>query len=145
MTFRTAKIVNTTSWLVLTACGLAIAECPVNQVIVKGRVEHPPRSAKVHVQLVYPKKRGGDSAEATLEEDGKFNVPIEFLTQSHRPQVNGLFEKCGRKPETVTLTLIGNDPSQELDRVSIDFAQGFKMDDPSRYTLRSDVVLNGRP
>jgi hypothetical protein len=143
MTFRTSKIVNATSSFILIACGLVNAECPVKQVIVKGRVEHSPDGARVHVQLVYPKNRGGDSAEATLQEDGNFNIPIEFLTQSRKPSVNGLFEKCERKPETVVITLIGSNQSQELDRVSIDFIEGFKMDDPSRYSLRSEIVLKG--
>ena len=52
-----------------------------------------------------------------------------------------LREKCDRKPKTVVITLVAGD--QEYDRISLDFANDFKMADPSAYVLRSEVVLNG--
>jgi hypothetical protein len=56
-----------------------------------------------------------------------------------------LREKCDRKPETVVITLVGGDPSQEYDRVSLALRKDFKMADPTAYTLRSEIVLNGSP
>ncbi len=73
-------------------------------------------------------------------ENGTFSIPIEFLTQSRRPVVNGLLEKCNRRPKTVIVKLVVDD--QESDSVSLDFAKDFKMADSSAYTLRSELVLN---
>ena len=125
----------------LILCTPARGECPVDTVIVKGRVEHAPPKAKVRVELVYAKEQVGDSGEATLEND-TFSIPIEFLTLSRRPVFMGsLREKCDRKPKTVVVTLVEGD--QTLDRVSLDFAKDFLMEDPTSYTLRSEVLLNG--
>jgi hypothetical protein len=122
-------------------CTLARGECPVDTVIVKGRVEHAPPKAKVRVELVYAKEQVEDSGQATLENE-TFSIPTEFLTQSRRPVLMGsLREKCDRKPKTVAITLVEGD--QELDRVSLDFGKDFLMADPTAYTLRSEVVLNG--
>jgi hypothetical protein len=141
--FGVAKIVAELLSLGLVTCSLAHAECAVDVVIVKGRVEHSPRYARVHVQLVYPKKPGGDSGETTVE-NGRFSLPIEFLTQSRRPLLVGsLGERCDRRPETVVVTLVGNDSSEEYDRVSLNLTKDFKMTDPTAYTLRSEIVLNG--
>jgi hypothetical protein len=127
----------------LIAGTLIHAQCPIDTVIVKGRVEHAPSDPKVRVQLIYPKKKAGDSGESTVE-NGRFSVPIEFLTQSRRPLLVGnLGEKCDRRPETVVVTLVGGDPSQEYDRASLDLANDFKKADPSAYTLRSEIVMNG--
>ncbi|MGB8115501.1 MAG: hypothetical protein WCF22_17090 [Candidatus Sulfotelmatobacter sp.] len=122
---------------------LAHAECAVDTIVIKGRVGHAPANAKIHVQLLYAKKRGGDSAEATLQQHGKFDIPIEFLTQSRSLSVNGLFEKCDRKPEAVIITLIGGDSSQEYDRISLDFRKDFAKSDPSSYIPRSEIALKG--
>jgi hypothetical protein len=67
---------------------LAHAGCDVHVVIIKGRVEHSPRSASVRVQLVYPKQKRGESGEVTVE-NGKFTIQIPFLTQSRAPVLNG--------------------------------------------------------
>jgi hypothetical protein len=122
-------------------CNLARAECSVDTVIVKGRVEHAPPKSKVRAELVYAKEQVGDSGEATLESE-TFRISIEFLTQSRRPVLMGsLREKCDRKPKTVVITLVEGD--QKLDSVSLDFAKDFRMADPTAYALRSEVVLNG--
>lgn len=122
-------------------CNLAHGECPVDTVTVKSRVEHAPPKAKVRVELVYAKERVGDSAEATLENE-TFSISIDFLTQSRRPALMGsLREKCDRKPKTVLVTLVEGD--QKLDGVALDFATDFRIADPTAYTLRSEVVLNG--
>jgi hypothetical protein len=127
------------------SCAFVSALCPVDTVIVKGRADPVPSKATVRVQLFYAKGELGESAEATLE-DTTFNIPIEFLTQSRRPVLNGnLFEKCKRKPKTVVISLIATDHNEEYDRVSLDFAKDFKMVDLSAYALRSEVVLNGLP
>jgi hypothetical protein len=118
---------------------LAHTECPVGDVMVRGRVEHASRNAKVRVQLVYSGDIPGESGDVTIE-DGRFSVPVEFLTQSRRPVVNGMLGKCGRRPKTVIVTL--GDQDHEFDRVTLDFAKDFKMAGPSTYTLRSEVVLN---
>ena len=123
----------------LIRCTFAHA-CSVDTVIVKGRVNHAPRNAKVRVQLVFAKEQLGDSGEATIEGE-TFSIPIEFLTQSHKPVLMGLREKCDRKPKTVVVTLVEVD--HEYDRISLDFAKDFQIADPSAYTVRSELLLNG--
>jgi hypothetical protein len=136
----------------LALCLNASAQCPVNTVIVKGRVvENPNAHSKVRVQLVYPKQKPGESAEATVE-DGAFQMPVEFVT-TQSSIFSNLPTRCSRKPKTVIITLLKNDqqsdqapdqasPDQEpLDQVFLDFATKFKMSDASAYTVRSEVVL----
>jgi len=123
----------------LALCVIARAQCPVDVVIVKGRVANANAHSKVRVQLVYPKEKPGESGEVTVE-DGAFQIPIEFVTMQSSIFTN-LPMRCGRKPKTVVITSLEND--QESDQVSLDFAKNFKMADPSAYTLRSEVVLNG--
>jgi len=119
---------------------LSHASCSVDVVIVNGRVEHAPRNASVRVQLVYPKQKKGELGETTLE-GGSFRIQIPFLTQSRRPVLINLPEKCDRKPETVVVTLVEAD--QEYDHVSLDLARDFKLADPSAYAPRSEIVLHG--
>jgi hypothetical protein len=124
----------------LALCVIAHSQCPIHTVIVKGRiVENANAHSKVRVQLVYPKKRPGESGEVTVE-GGAFQLPIEFVTMQSSILTN-LPKRCGRKPKTVVITLLEND--QESDQVFLDFAKNFKMADASAYTLRSEVVLNG--
>lgn len=123
-------------------CSVVCAECPVKTVLIKGRVEHPPAGAMVHVELVYPKKLGGDTGETNLD-DGRFSIPVQFLTQSHRPGLNGLFEKCDRKPISIRVLLVREDPPEEYDRVVLDLAKDFSSVDSQTYELRSEVVLKG--
>ena len=120
----------------LALCVIAHAQCPVDTVIIKGRVvENATAHSKVRVQLVYLKESG----EVTVE-DGAFQIPIEFVTMQSSIFTN-LPKRCGRKPKTVVITLLEND--QESDQVFLDFAKNFKMADASAYALRSEVVLNG--
>ena len=142
MIFRAAKTPSLILWVFLITCGPAHALCSVDVVIVKGRVDHAPSRAKVRVELVYSRDIVGESAEAAIE-NGSFSILIEFLTQSHRPVVNGMFEKCNRRPKTVIVTVVGGDQGHGYDPVSLDFAKDFKMADPSAYSLRSELVLNG--
>lgn len=121
-------------------CAIGLAECPVDTVIVKGRVEHVPLDAKVRVQLIYAKEVAGESGEVSVE-NGMFSIPIEFLTLSKRPLIHNLPEKCERKPRTVNITLIGG--GQESEPVSLDFVKEFKSVDASAYALRTEVVLEG--
>jgi hypothetical protein len=117
--------------------------CPVGVVLVKGRVEHLPGNARVRVQLVYPRNLGGDSGEATSVAIN-FSVPVEFITQSRRPLLVGTFrEKCDRRPKTVIVTLVGGDPAQEYNRLSLDLARDFRKTDSNTYALKSEIVLKG--
>jgi hypothetical protein len=119
------------------------ASCPVYEVIVNGRVEDAPAKGTVRVQLIYPNQKASDSGEVTLD-SSSFRIDIPFLTQSRAPVLVGtLREKCGRKPETVVVTLVDGD--REYDRVSLDLAKDFRMADASAYALRSEVVLRGPP
>ena len=140
MIFRVTRIIL--GALCIGVCAFAHAGCQVDVVKVKGRIDQMPRHARVRVQLVYPKGQLGESGEVMVE-DGTFSIPIEFLTQSRRPVVNGLFEKCDRKPTGVVVTLVENGRDQEDDRVSLDLARDFKKADPSAYDLRSEIVLKG--
>jgi len=139
MIFGAAKTLTSMVGVALITCAFAHASCPVDVVIVRGRVDHAPSNAKVRVQLVDEKDVAGDSGEVTIE-NGTFRIPIEFLTQSRRPMVNGLLEKCNRRPKTVIVKLVGGD--HEYDSVSLDLAKDFRMADSSAYTLRSELVLN---
>lgn len=123
-------------------CSLARAECPIKTVLIKGRAEHAPAGATVHVELIYPKKLGGDTGETTLD-GGRFKIPVQFLTQSHRPGLNGLFEKCERKPISIRVLLVLEDPPEEYDRVVLDLAKDFSSVDSQTYEPRSEVVLKG--
>jgi hypothetical protein len=162
---------------------LAHAQCPVNSIRIKGRVEHLPRNASVVVQLLFAPdaragKRGsdlpdnaqrGESAEAILDGEA-FSIPVEFVTNNRRPLMS-FGSRCDRKPQSVVVTLKGNaapnEDAREYDSISLDFPDAFKIDDgkadgakPSasrddyklndskssdarRYTLRSDLVLDG--
>jgi len=122
-------------------CLVAHAQCPVDTIIVKGRVEHPiaKNDYRVRVQLVYPKHKPGESGEVTLE-DASFQLPVEFVTEQSSLFTN-LPKRCGRKPQTVDVTLLNGD--QKSDEVFLDFAKNFRMVDASAYGLRSELVLNG--
>ncbi|HMK31279.1 MAG TPA: hypothetical protein VK473_16465 [Terriglobales bacterium] len=126
------------------ASTLAHSICRVDVIIIKGRVEQPPRSAIVRVQLIYP-QGSGESGEATLD-NGKFTLQIPFLRQSRAPKVMGsLGEKCERKPTAVVVKLMNGDQTQEFDRVSLDFKEDFKMvdrSDPTAFAPRSAIALN---
>ena len=127
----------------LLASTIAHAGCAIDVVMVRGRVEHAPRGARVRVELVYPHKAGGDSGETMLE-GAEFTLPVDFLTQSRRPVLIGEWrQKCDRKPETVVVTLMGGNPLQEYDRVSLKLSSDFKQTDPSGYAMKSEIVLKG--
>jgi len=53
---------------------------------------------------------------------------------------SNLPKRCGRKPQTIVITLLNND--EESSRVFLDFAKDFKPADASAYGLRSELVLN---
>lgn len=159
MTFTRVRTLALISVVCLTACLLSYAQCPVNSIAIKGRVEHPPRNASVRVVLVYPpdrhaknsptgienKERPGESAEAILAGDA-FTIPVEFLTNDSRTEMT-FKSRCTRQPQTIVVTLKGKDTSgsnegEAYDRVTLDFPRQFKSDDSRHYTLRSDLVLN---
>ena len=159
MNFTLAGTLARISCIGLTACPLLAAQCPINSVVIKGRVEHPPRNASVRVLLLYPpdrhgkklpgtdmenNERPGESAEAILDGDA-FTIPVEFLTNDSRTE-RTVKSRCGRQPQSVVVTLKQSDGSggndQEYDRVSLDFPREFKSDDSRHYMLRSDLVLN---
>jgi hypothetical protein len=130
--------------LVISSGTLLWAECPIDTIIVNGRVEHAPPKGLVKVQLVYPKGRIGESGDVTLENES-FRIPILFFTQSRAHTLNWSIppEKCTRKPKTVVVSLIANE--QEYDRVSLDMAKDFKQIEPNAYALRSEILLQGPP
>jgi hypothetical protein len=138
----TAKTASSILVILLITCAFANTRCSVDVVLVRGRVDHAPSNAKVRIQLVYAKDMAGEAGEVTIE-NGRFSIPIEFLTQSRRPIVDGIPEKCNRRPQTVIVTLVGSDGDHVYDRVSLDFAKDFKMTDSSAYSLRSELVLRG--
>jgi|SRR5215469_1781363 len=125
---------------IFSLCLVGHAQCPVDAVLVKGRVEHPiaQNDYRVRVSLVYPKHKPGEAGEVTVE-DAKFQIPVEFVTTQNSLFTN-LPKRCGRKPQTVVITLIRGD--QKADEVSLDFAKDFRMVDASAYTLRSELVLH---
>ena len=143
MTVSAAKFWAGILFIGLITAALGHAVCPVKVVAVKGQVNRAPPNAMVRVELVYPQNQGSDSAEMTLD-SAMFSIPVEFLTQSRSPVLMGtLREKCDRRPKTVVVTLVGNNPPQEYDHVSLDLTKDFKKADPTAYTVQSQIVLNG--
>ena len=142
MLFGAAKTFSLMLSGVLITSTLAHTVCSVDDVVVRGRVDHAPRNAKVRVQLVYARDTPGELGDVTIE-SGMFSIPVEFLTESRRPVFNGVLEKCSRRPKTVIVTLVERDQDHEYARVTLDFPKDFKMAGPNTYTLRSEVVLNG--
>lgn len=125
---------------VLSAYAFVHAACPVDEVMVRGRVDDPPSNAKVRVQLVYSRNLPGESGEITLE-NGHFSVPLEFLTESRRPLINGSLGKCGRRPTTVIVTLVDREEGHEYDRRTLDFAKDFTTVGTRQHVLKSEVLL----
>ena len=125
---------------IFSLCLIGHAQCPVDAVIVKGRVENAiaQNDYRVRVQLVYPKHKPGEAGEVTVE-DAQFQIPVEFVT-TQSSMFSNLPKRCGRKPQTVIITLIHGD--QKSDEVFLDFAKDFRMVDASAYALRSELVLN---
>jgi hypothetical protein len=119
---------------------IANAQCSVATVTVNGRVEHAPRNAHVRIQLIYPKKEHQESADARLEGEA-FRIPVEFLTESRKGLIANIGRKCDRKPKAVIITLVSGD--EEADHVSLDFFRDFEQSDPSNYTVKREVVLQG--
>lgn len=137
----------------LAATTFAGSSCGTEVVVLKGRVENPPRDASVRVQLLYSKKQQeqpgkqqeqpGESGEVTVD-NGRFTIQIPFLTQYREPVIfAGLRDKCDRKPKTVVVTLLEGEQNEERDRVSLDLAKDFTKADTTAYTARSDIVLRG--
>lgn len=120
----------------------AHAQCPVNTIILKGRVETPAPNSRVRVQLSYPKQQSGESAGATLQ-DGSFRLPVEFLTQSSKPFLRNLKPKCDRKPIAVLVTLLAGD--EEKNQITLGFPRDFTLIDASAYAPRSEIVLKDIP
>jgi hypothetical protein len=119
---------------------LAHAQCPVNTVMIRGRVENPQSNSRIQVQLLYP-KQPGESAETNLE-NNTFRIPVEFITQSTKPFFKDIHPKCDRKPKTVVVTLLSGD--QQSDQVSLDLLKDFDHLDASAYTLRQELVLKNQ-
>jgi len=94
---------------IFSLCLVSHAQCPVDSIIVKGHVEHPiaQNDYRVRVQLVYPKHKPGEAGEVTVE-DAKFQIPVEFVTAQSSLFTN-LPKRCGRKPQTVVITLLSGD------------------------------------
>jgi hypothetical protein len=114
----------------------------VRHVLVRGRITNPAPNSTIHVQLVYANKKPGESAEL-IPEDASFRIPIEFLTQSSRSLLANLPARCGRKPQSVIVSLVVAD--QERDSVSLKFPADFDQPDPSDYLVRFEVVLKDSP
>jgi hypothetical protein len=140
MLLGAAKTLSLIFSVVLITSAFSQALCPVDDVMVRGRVDHAPRNTRVRVQLMYSRDIPGESGDVTFE-DGRFSIPVEFLTQIRRPVVGGMLGKCGRSPKTVIVTLVDQD--HEYDRITLDFAKDFKMTGSSGYIVRSEVVLDG--
>jgi hypothetical protein len=125
-------------FVLLAGATAASAQCSVDTVIVKGRVENSTRDSKVRVQLIFANDQPGPAAEAAPE-DGTFRLPVEFLTQSTRPLLTNLKPKCDRRPKSVVVKWLAGD--QEITRLTLDFKRDFKMTDFSAYMPQSDILL----
>jgi hypothetical protein len=86
-------------YCVIASGTLVYATCPIDMVIVKGRVDDPPPNATVRVQLVYSNKRGGDSGDLRLEK-AVFVLQVPFFTQSRAPKLWGYIIAGEVRPQT---------------------------------------------
>jgi len=116
----------------------AHAQCPVNTIMIKGRVQNPAPNSRIHVQLSYPKSGPGESAETTLD-NGSFRVPLQFLTQSSKPLLAIVKPKCDRKPTQVVITLFTG--ALEKNQVTLAFPHDFAALDPSAYAPNSEIFF----
>ena len=71
---------------VFASCASANSQCPIDEVVVKGRIDYPPANAQVRLQLIYAKNMPGESGDITPETD-RFTLPVDFLTQSRKPEI----------------------------------------------------------
>jgi hypothetical protein len=140
--FLSVKRVGSLAAFILSTLALAQAICPVDEVQVKGQVDHPPANARLRAALICGKDVVGESTDITLD-GNKFRLSVAFLTQSRKPIVNGSFEKCKRRPTSVIVTLLDSDGTHEYDRAVFDFARDFTMADRTTYALKTDVFLRG--
>ena len=140
--FPSVKNAGSLAAFVLSAFAFAHAVCPVDEVHVKGRVDHPPTNARVRIVLIYGQDVTGESSDTTLDGDA-FRLSVDFLTQSRKPIINGSFEKCKRRPTSVIVTLVDSQGKREYDRVAFDFGRDFTMIDRTIYELKSEVLLRG--
>ena len=81
------------------------AICPVDEIVVSGRVENAPVKSSVRVQLLYPNHKAGDSAEVTLERGSfRHEIPDSYAesrscTDGYVPgKVRPRTKNCGRDP-----------------------------------------------
>jgi len=125
----------------LVSAVLCSAACPTGSVVVKGRVENPLANAVVRVGLIYSERQVEDSANTTLD-NSSFTVKVPFYTQSRGPVVNGLLEKCNRKPKTVIVRLLLGD--EQHDSKTLNLLKDFDSPFPNAYTLRSPLVLKNQ-
>ena len=130
--------VTAVTLFVLVSVALSFGACPVGYVVVKGRVENPPAKVLVRVELIYLQGLVEDTAETTLE-NSDFTLKVPFYTQSRGPVVNGLFEKCNRKPKTAIVRLSHGD--EEWDSRTLDLGKDFDSPFGNTYMLRSPLVL----
>jgi hypothetical protein len=139
----TRSTIRALAWAVCSAVAmpqLAHAACPMHRVIVKGSVERAGRNSTVRVRLIYPDQQAGDATDEAVE-NGDFTLMVPFLTQSRRAVVNGVGEKCDRKPESVEVTLSRGD--EEDDHVSLDLERDFSQNSAGTYMTTSKIVLYG--
>src|SRR5262249_21058714 len=126
----------------LLACAFLIAaahaQCPVNTIMIKGRVQNPAPNAHIRVQLSYPKNGPGESGETTLDK-GSFRISLQFLTQSSKPLLTNVKPKCDRKPTQVVITLLTG--ALEKNQITLAFPRDFSNLDPSAYAPNSDVLF----
>lgn len=64
MRSESAKTLLHVVCLAFVICISAGAQCPVQAVLIKGRVENATVDSKVRVQLLYPKGKRGESAKS---------------------------------------------------------------------------------
>jgi hypothetical protein len=77
------KRLTSIATFLLSPCASAEPECPLDQIVVRGRsIIHRARS-KFRVQLVYARSTRGESANIRLE-TAKFTLFLDFLTPSRR-------------------------------------------------------------
>jgi hypothetical protein len=138
---------NTLRALVLEICAVAIAmpqlahaTCPMHRVIVRGNVQRAGRNSMVRIRLVYSGQQAGDATDESVE-NGDFTLAVPFFTQSRRAVINGVGEKCDRKPESVEVTLSRGD--EQDDSISMDLERDFSQNAAGTYMTTSKIVLYG--
>ena len=124
--------------LLLALSSLALAQCPMGTVKVRGRVDNLPAdaaSAEVSVTLQTPK---GANSQTTSVSNGEFSSEIKFGTQSS-PYFPLWGHRCNNVPKSVEIkAMVGN---RIAGQVRLSFKDDFEPESSNVYRLKRELEI----